>query len=84
MVVRQSGDRRFQRLLGAEAEQHGVAVMGTLRVLELAAERGLIDLPTAITQLIPRARLCRLERERLPKSPCLPMTCAIQRSVYAA
>ncbi len=35
----------------AEAEHHGVAVMGTLRVLELAAERELIDFPTAITRL---------------------------------
>jgi len=35
----------------AEAEQHGVAVMGTLRVLELAAESGLSDLPTAIAKL---------------------------------
>jgi predicted nucleic acid-binding protein len=34
-----------------EAEHHGLAVMGTLRVLELAAERGLLDFPTAITQL---------------------------------
>jgi predicted nucleic acid-binding protein len=34
-----------------EAEHHGLAVMGTLRVLELAAERGLIDFPTAITKL---------------------------------
>jgi predicted nucleic acid-binding protein len=34
-----------------EAEHHGFAVMGTLRVLELAAERGLIDFPTAITKL---------------------------------
>jgi predicted nucleic acid-binding protein len=35
----------------AEAEHHGLAVMGTLRVLELAAERGWLDFPTAITQL---------------------------------
>src|SRR2546430_9477339 len=28
---------------------------------------------------MPRAILCRLERERLPKSPCLPMTCAMYR-----
>ncbi len=34
-----------------EAEHHGFAVMGTLRVLELAAERGLLDFPTAITKL---------------------------------
>jgi predicted nucleic acid-binding protein len=34
-----------------EAEHHGLAVMGTLRVLELAAERDLIDFPTAITKL---------------------------------
>ena len=34
-----------------EAEHHGLAIMGTLRVLELAAERGLIDFPTAITRL---------------------------------
>jgi predicted nucleic acid-binding protein len=35
----------------AEAERHGLAAMGTLRVLELAAERGLINFPDAITQL---------------------------------
>jgi predicted nucleic acid-binding protein len=34
-----------------EAEHHGLAVMGTLRALELAAERDLIDFPTAITKL---------------------------------
>jgi predicted nucleic acid-binding protein len=34
-----------------EAEHQGFTVMGTLRVLELAAERGLLDLPTAITKL---------------------------------
>lgn len=34
-----------------EAEHHGLAVMGTLRVLELAAEHGLIDFPTALTKL---------------------------------
>ena len=34
-----------------EAEHHGLAVMGTLRVLELAAEHGLIDFPTAIMKL---------------------------------
>ena len=34
-----------------EAERHGFAVMGTLRVLELAAERGLLDFPAAITKL---------------------------------
>ena len=34
-----------------EAEHHGFAVMGTLRVLELAVERGLIDFPTAIMKL---------------------------------
>jgi len=34
-----------------EAEHHGFAVMGTLRVLELAAERGLLDFPAAITKL---------------------------------
>ena len=34
-----------------EAEHHGFAVMGTLRVLELAAERGLLDFPPAITKL---------------------------------
>jgi predicted nucleic acid-binding protein len=35
----------------AEAERHGLAVMGTLRVLELAAERGLLDFSTAMMQL---------------------------------
>src|SRR5215831_16849970 len=34
-----------------EAEHHGFAVMGTLRVLELAAARGLLDFPAAITKL---------------------------------
>jgi predicted nucleic acid-binding protein len=34
-----------------EAERCGLAVMGTLRVLELAAERGLLDFPAAIAQL---------------------------------
>ena len=34
-----------------EAERYGLAVMGTLRVLELAAERDLLDFPTAMTQL---------------------------------
>jgi predicted nucleic acid-binding protein len=34
-----------------EAEHHGLAVMGTLRVLELAAEHELIDFPTAIMKL---------------------------------
>jgi len=59
----------------AEAERHGVAVMGTLRVLELAAERGLIDLPTAITKLeatsfhLPRALVqAMLSRDATRKS----------------
>ena len=34
-----------------EAERHALAVMGTLRVLELASERGLLDFSAAITQL---------------------------------
>jgi predicted nucleic acid-binding protein len=34
-----------------EAERCGLAVMGTLRVLELAAERGLLDFPAAIARL---------------------------------
>jgi predicted nucleic acid-binding protein len=34
-----------------EAERCGLAVMGMLRVLELAAERGLLDFPAAIAQL---------------------------------
>jgi predicted nucleic acid-binding protein len=34
-----------------EAEHQGLTIMGTLRALELAAERGLLDFPTAITQL---------------------------------
>jgi len=38
--------------------------------------------PDRILSIMPRARLCRLERERLPKSPCLPMTCAIYRGAY--
>jgi predicted nucleic acid-binding protein len=34
-----------------EAAQRSFAVVGTLRVLEMAAERGLLDLPTALTHL---------------------------------
>lgn len=35
----------------AVAQQHGLAVTGTLGVLELAARRGLIDVPSALTRL---------------------------------
>ena len=35
----------------AEATRHALTAMGTLRVFELAAERGLVDLPTVLTQL---------------------------------
>jgi predicted nucleic acid-binding protein len=34
-----------------EAERLGLTVVGTLGVLERAAERGLLDLPTALTHL---------------------------------
>jgi predicted nucleic acid-binding protein len=34
-----------------EAERRNLAVMGTLRVLELAAERGLLDFPATMTKL---------------------------------
>jgi len=34
-----------------EAERHALAVMGTLRVLELASERDLLDFSAAITKL---------------------------------
>lgn len=34
-----------------EAKRRAFSVMGTLRVLELAAERGLLDLPTALAKL---------------------------------
>jgi predicted nucleic acid-binding protein len=34
-----------------EAERHALAVMGTLRVLELASEHGLLDFSAAITKL---------------------------------
>jgi hypothetical protein len=34
---------------------------------------------TGFRMLIPRTKLCRLARERSPKSPCLPMTCAMYR-----
>ena len=34
-----------------EAERRALAVMGTLRVLELAAERGLLDFAAAIAKL---------------------------------
>jgi predicted nucleic acid-binding protein len=35
----------------AEATRRALTAMGTLRVFELAAERGLIDLPAVLTQL---------------------------------
>jgi predicted nucleic acid-binding protein len=35
----------------AEAARRALTAMGTLRVFELAAERGLVDLPTVLTQL---------------------------------
>jgi len=35
----------------AEATRRGFATFGTLRILELAAQRGLLDLPTALAQL---------------------------------
>ena len=35
----------------AEATRRALTAMGTLRVFELAAERGLVDLPTILTQL---------------------------------
>ena len=35
----------------AEAARRALTAMGTLRVLELAAERGLVDLPAVVTQL---------------------------------
>jgi hypothetical protein len=31
---------------------------------------------------MPRARLCRAEREQLPKSQHMPITCAIYREAY--
>jgi predicted nucleic acid-binding protein len=34
-----------------EAARRALTAMGTLRVLELAAERGFVDLPTILTQL---------------------------------
>jgi predicted nucleic acid-binding protein len=34
-----------------EAEHRALTTMGTLRVLELAAEQGLVDLPTVLSQL---------------------------------
>ena len=34
-----------------EATRRALTAMGTLRVFELAAERGLVDLPTVLTQL---------------------------------
>jgi predicted nucleic acid-binding protein len=34
-----------------QAERRTLEVMGTLRVLELAAEQGWVDLPTVLTQL---------------------------------
>ena len=34
-----------------EAKRHALAVMGTLRVLELASERSLLDFSAAITKL---------------------------------
>lgn len=35
----------------AEAARRSLTAMGTLRVLELAAERGFVDLPTVLTRL---------------------------------
>ena len=35
----------------AEATRRALTAMGTLRVFELAAEQGLVDLPTVLTQL---------------------------------
>ena len=35
----------------AEATRRALTTMGTLRVFELAAERGLVDLPMLLTQL---------------------------------
>jgi len=35
----------------AEATRRGFATFGTLRILELAAQRGLLDLPTALARL---------------------------------
>jgi hypothetical protein len=35
-----------------------------------------------INTLMPRARLCRAEREQLPKSQHIPLTCAIYRGAY--
>jgi predicted nucleic acid-binding protein len=35
----------------AEATRRGFATFGTLRILELAAQRGLLDLPTALAHL---------------------------------
>jgi len=34
-----------------EATQRGFATFGTLRILEMAAQRGLLDLPTALVHL---------------------------------
>ena len=36
---------------GEEAERRAFAVMGTLRVLELGAERAMLDLPAATAKL---------------------------------
>jgi hypothetical protein len=35
-----------------------------------------------IYTFMPRARLCRAEREQLPKSQHIPMTCAIYKGAY--
>jgi predicted nucleic acid-binding protein len=40
-----------ERNAHAEATRRGFATFGTLRILELAAERGLLDLPTALAHL---------------------------------
>jgi predicted nucleic acid-binding protein len=34
-----------------EAERRGFATFGTLHILEMAAQQGLLDLPTALAQL---------------------------------
>ena len=60
-----------------EAERCGLAVMGTLRVLELAAELRLLDFPAAIAQLAsdlisPASQLVQdmLSRDADRKSRC--------------
>jgi predicted nucleic acid-binding protein len=59
-----------------EAERLGLAIMGTLWVLELAAERGLLDFPTVIAQLSDMS--FHLPSQYVPTTPHCPMALLAQ------